>query len=107
MQRLQAVDDPTNMTELEQLKQRVDHLEGVLNSFSKKDRFLFGKAIQFSDARNIQLGKTTGTQIGTEGGTSGQKLGFFGATPVVQRTGIAVSAGGIHAALVSLGLITA
>lgn len=34
-------------------------------------------------------------------------LGFFGATPVVRPTGVAVTAGGIHAALVSLGLITA
>lgn len=33
-------------------------------------------------------------------------IGFFGATPVTQRTGVAVSAAGIHAALVSLGLIT-
>ena len=34
-------------------------------------------------------------------------LGFFNTTPVAQPTGIAVTAGGIHAALVSLGLITA
>lgn len=34
-------------------------------------------------------------------------IGFFGATPVAQPTGVAVTAGGIHAALVSLGLITA
>jgi len=35
------------------------------------------------------------------------KLGFFSTTPVAQPTGVAVSAAGIHAALVSLGLITA
>lgn len=35
------------------------------------------------------------------------KLGFYGATPIVQPTGVAVTAAGIHAALVSLGLITA
>ena len=40
-----------------------------------------------------------------EGTTTG--LGFFNATPVAQPTGVAVSAAGIHAALVSLGLITA
>jgi len=34
-------------------------------------------------------------------------LGFYGATPVAQQTGVAVSAAAIHAALVSLGLITA
>ena len=71
------------------------------------DRYMFQKNIQIFDARNIQLGKTTGTKIGTEGGASGQKIGFFDADPVTQRTGVAVSAAGIHAALVSLGLITA
>lgn len=34
-------------------------------------------------------------------------IGFFEKTPVAQPTGVAVTAGGIHAALVSLGLITA
>lgn len=33
--------------------------------------------------------------------------GFYGTTPIAQQTGVAVSAAGIHAALVSLGLITA
>jgi len=36
-----------------------------------------------------------------------QTLGFFGETPVAQPTGVAVDAAGIHAALVTLGLITA
>lgn len=40
------------------------------------------------------------------GGTDG-KVGFFGATPVAQPTGVAVTAAEIHAALVALGLITA
>ncbi|AKU43343.1 hypothetical protein CPT_Silence6 [Bacillus phage Silence] len=35
------------------------------------------------------------------------KLGFFGATPVTKRTGVAVTVDAIHAALVSLGLISA
>lgn len=34
-------------------------------------------------------------------------VGFFGATPVYKPTGVAVTAEGIHAALVSLGLISA
>jgi hypothetical protein len=33
-------------------------------------------------------------------------IGFFGATPVAQPTSVPVTAAGIHAALVSLGLIT-
>ncbi len=35
------------------------------------------------------------------------KLGFFGQAPVAKPTGVAVSAAGIHAALVTLGLIAA
>ena len=38
---------------------------------------------------------------------NGTGIGFFSATPAAQPTGVAVSAAGIHAALVTLGLITA
>lgn len=38
---------------------------------------------------------------------AGSTAGFYGATPTVQLTGVAVSAAGVHAALVTLGLITA
>lgn len=58
----------------------------------------------FEDGFNIFFDTTTGTKIGT---ATNQKLGFFDATPVTQRQGVAVSAAGIHAALVELGLITA
>ena len=52
----------------------------------------------------------SGTAIGTlttriECNTTG--IGFFAATPVAKPTGVAVDAAGIHAALVSLGLIAA
>jgi len=36
---------------------------------------------------------------------SAQKIGFWNATPVAKPTGVAVTAAGIHAALVSIGLI--
>lgn len=39
--------------------------------------------------------------------TRANEVGFYGATAVAQQTGVAVTAAGIHAALVSLGLITA
>lgn len=64
---------------------------------------IFGGGINVS-ARNIATDTTTGTKIGT---STSQKLGFFGATPIAKPTGVAVSAAGIHAALVSLGLIAA
>jgi hypothetical protein len=37
----------------------------------------------------------------------GATVGFYGTTPVAKQTGVAVSAAGIHAALVNLGLIGA
>lgn len=44
---------------------------------------------------------TTVIRVNTTG------LGFFGATPAAKPTGVAVTAAGIHAALVTLGLIAA
>ena len=49
-----------------------------LSRFIKSDRFIFEKAIQMMDGRNIQLGKTTGSMIGN---VNDQKLGFLGTTP--------------------------
>lgn len=64
----------------------------------------FGGNVVMAEGANIKLGTTTGTKIGT-GAT--EKLGFYGATPIVKQTGVAVTAEGIHAALVTLGLIAA
>lgn len=36
-----------------------------------------------------------------------REIGFYNTTPIAQQTGVAVTAGAIHAALVALGLITA
>lgn len=69
------------MNELEQLKQRVAYLEGVVNQLTKSDRYVFEKNLQLQDGRNIQLGQATGTKIGT---ATTQKLAFYGTTPVVQ-----------------------
>jgi len=51
--------------------------------------------------------KGTGAQIiiDTDHATLG--LGFYGAAPIPLQTGVAVTAGAIHAALVALGLIAA
>lgn len=46
-----------------------------------------------ADGLNLTLGTTTGTQLGTG---SSQKLGFLGATPVVQQTGGAATASGSY-----------
>ena len=45
------------------------------------------------------------TLIALDGGVAG--LGFYGTTPVAQQTSVSVSIAAVHAALVSLGLITA
>jgi len=37
----------------------------------------------------------------------GATVGFYGTAPIAKQTGVAVTAGGIHAALVALGLIAA
>jgi hypothetical protein len=65
-----------------------------LANFILNDRFTFQKNIQIFDARNIQLGKGTGTKFGTE---ATQKLGFFGTDPVVQQSAIAAASGGTPA----------
>jgi len=55
------------------------------------DRVLFEKHLQIMDGRNVQVGKTTGTKIGTE---STQKLGFYGVTPVDKPDTISDPSGG-------------
>lgn len=69
------------MNEVEQLRVRVEYLEGVINSLVLSDRVVFSRHIQMLDGRNIQLG-TTGTMIGT---ASTQKIGFLGKTPIGQQ----------------------
>ena len=56
----------------------------------KNDKFVFSLPMQILDGRNLQLGKGTGTIIGTE---STQRLGFWGKSPVVQQASIADPAG--------------
>lgn len=55
---------------------------GAADSFAQLSDVLAG-AITLPDALTIAAGTTTGLQIGT---ATTQKLGFFGATPVVQRS---------------------
>jgi hypothetical protein len=45
--------------------------------------------------------------IGANLDHDGSNVGFYGTAPVAKQTGVAVTAGGIHAALVALGLIGA
>lgn len=49
-------------------------------------------------------GNASGVVVGSK---SSETVGFYGSTGVALQTGVAVSAAGIFAALVALGLITA
>ena len=62
-----------------------------LEEFIASDRYIFSRLVQFLDGRNVQVGKTTGTKIGTE---TTQKIAFHGSTPVVQAAAIANPSGG-------------
>jgi len=54
-------------------------------AFMLGDKYVFSRLTQILDGRNIQLGKGTGTKIGTE---NTQKIGLFGVTPVVQPSNV-------------------
>lgn len=56
------------------------------------DRYVFDRALQLMDGRNIQLGKGAGTQIGTE---TTQKLGFYGQTPTAKGGVVNAPSGGL------------
>jgi len=66
-------------------------IQDELSRFFGIDKYTFQKNIQIFDARNIQLGRTTGTKIGTE---PDQKVAFYGEVPVVRASHIADPTGG-------------
>lgn len=69
-----------------------------------------GVAVTAIGETNVILtlnGAGTGAASGVRLGAAGGRVGFYGTTPIALQTGVAVTAAGLHAALVSLGLITA
>lgn len=81
-----------NQLTIEDIKQIIRE---ELHSLIKTDRYTISKTMQFLDGMSIQTGRKLGTRIATEGGNSGQKLGFFGVTPVIQQTAITTPSGGM------------
>ncbi len=77
-----------------QINQVREIIRQELSRFILSDRYVFEKHIQLFDGKNLQVAKGTGTMIGTEGGATGQKLGFFGQTPAVQQVHISDPTGG-------------
>lgn len=61
------------MNEMDILKQRIDHLEGLLNQLIGPDRYRILK--------DIQLNASHGTKIGLK---ANEKMGFYGVAPVSQ-----------------------
>lgn len=61
--------------------------------------------IDYGAARSLRAGFNSLSEIIV--GSAAGELGFYGTTGIPKQTGVAVTAGGIHAALVALGLIAA
>lgn len=81
--------------------------EGLLIGTGSNDKpIIFG-------SNNTEVVRMTGAEcqislalhLGGDLNHDGTNVGFYTATPVAQQTGVAVTAAGIHAALVNLGLI--
>lgn len=79
---------PDNTQELET---RIENLEKVINYLVSSDRYTIQKDVQVFDGRDFIFANGTGTKFGTE---VGQKLAFYGVTPVDQPTTISDPAGG-------------
>lgn len=58
-------------------------IESVIRT--QADRTIHQKSIQLLDGKNIQVGRTNGTMIGT---AADQKIGFYGTTPIVKQNAI-------------------
>lgn len=82
------------------IEEPANHTTGVWGANGPKYAFV-GRSQYYPDGANLMFGQTTGSKIGL----ATDKIGFFGASPIAKPTGVAVSAAGVHAALVSLGLI--
>lgn len=79
------------MNEIELLQERVKLLEDTIHVLVKSDRYVLQKTLQVQDGQNIQVGRNTGTNIGT---ATDQKLAFYGVTPVDQPATVADPSGG-------------
>mgnify|MGYP001610432965 CR=1 FL=1 len=69
------------MPEIEQLNQRIQLLENLVFALIKSDNYYFSKHLILADGANIKLSGGTGTKFGT---ATGQKLGLWNVTPIIQ-----------------------
>lgn len=73
------------------LESQVQQLKKLVNDLVFSDRYVMEKDLQLFNGRNIIIGRTTGTIIGTD---TDQKLGFFGKTPVDKPETVTAPSGG-------------
>ena len=81
---------------------------GLTSSTYIKLTISSGGVFTYKDGVNFVFGTTTGSQIGTVGGSGGQKIGFWGATPVIQpllATGTSKTVDNVITVLQTLGLV--
>jgi parallel beta-helix repeat protein len=67
-----------------------DNNSGAVNIATGGGAVSIGGTVTMTDAKNIVLGSTTGTKIGT---ATTQKLGFYNATPVIQPSTTGTTSG--------------
>jgi len=79
-----------------------------IDAHQDRMRFVAGSDVfMYYDDSDDTLYVDTELELNGDLNHDGSKAGFFATAPVSRPTGVAVSAAGIHAALCSLGLITA
>lgn len=81
--------------------------DGVFAPTTDSDVDLGATARRWKDAFIDDLTLTADANIGGDFNHDGSNFGAYGTAPIAQQTGVAVTAAGIHASLVNLGLITA
>ena len=77
------------MTE-EQIRQII---RDELRNFITSDKYQFNRTARFGDGINLEFATSTGTKIGT---AIGQKLAFYGTTPVARTNPTGITAGFVN-----------
>lgn len=79
------------MDEITLLKNRIEDLEGKINSLVKIDRYFFQRDIDIRDGQDIFIGGNSGTKIGQN---ALSKISVYGVNPTVQASAISAPSGG-------------
>lgn len=103
---------PIDTTNLFGWGMQADQLQHIVGGSIYHHTFGYGNSGAFTEAHRLSgngfanIGKLAASEVSLATGT-GAKVGFYTTAPVAKQTGVAVTAGAIHAALVALGLIGA